>query len=116
MTADPYRTALAGTCARAIRDHCAFTIDTFGPGERLAGTLAHLREELAEVEAAPHDLEEWVDLILLAINGATRHGHGPDAIMEGIADKVAKNMRRTWPDWRSVSEGAPIKHVRGSHD
>ena len=31
---------------------------TFGPGERSAGVVDHIRKELCEIEAAPLDLEE----------------------------------------------------------
>lgn len=96
-----------------IGRHVAFTWRAFGPGPRLAGTLAHIRKELAEIEADPHDVEEWVDVILLAINGAAQHGHDAAGIAAALVAKIAKNEARTWPDWRTADPDAPIEHVKG---
>src|SRR3990172_1988827 len=43
----------------------AFSLNTFGPGDRAAGISDHIRKELTEIEAEPTDLKEWVDVILL---------------------------------------------------
>jgi hypothetical protein len=51
-----------------------FSLRTFGPGQRTHGVLDHIRKELAEIEAKPADLTEWVDVILLALDGAWRAG------------------------------------------
>lgn len=85
---------------------------TFGPGERTAGVVAHIRMELAEVEASPTDATEWADVIILAFDGAWRVGIEPQVILDTIRDKQARNERRTWPDWRTAPRGAPIEHVR----
>jgi hypothetical protein len=89
-----------------------FSLRTFGPGARTAGVLAHIRKEIAEIEASPFDLEEWVDVILLAIDGAGRAGHSPAAIAFGITNKHAKNEAREWPYWRTSDPNGPIEHKR----
>lgn len=89
-----------------------FSLRTFGPGERTAGVLDHIRKELAEIEAAPQDLTEWVDVVLLALDGAWRSGHTPEEIVQAIADKQARNESRQWPDWRTAEPGKAIEHVR----
>ena len=89
---------------------------TFGPGERSKGVVDHIRKELAEIEASPLDLEEWVDLILLAFDGAWRAGHEPEGIVGGIEAKQSKNEARDWPDWRTQSPDHAIEHVRGYND
>jgi hypothetical protein len=85
---------------------------TFGPGLRTNGVLAHNRKELEEIEADPRDLEEWVVVINLAVDGAGRAGHTPEAIIDMLHAKHVKNEGRTWPDWREASEDHPIEHVR----
>lgn len=90
----------------------AWSLRTFGPGQRTAGVIDHIRKELREIEAQPNDLEEWVDLILLAMDGAWRAGHSPEAIALGVDAKQAKNEARNWPDWRTVDPGKAIEHVR----
>ena len=85
---------------------------TFGPGDRSKGVIDHIRKELREIEAAPGDLEEWIDVILLAFDGAWRSGHSPVAIVSGIVAKQKKNEGRDWPDWRTLSTDVAIEHRR----
>jgi hypothetical protein len=85
---------------------------TFGPGTRTAGVLDHIRKELKEVERDPNDLTEWVDVILLALDGAWRHGHTPEQIASAIEAKQARNESREWPDWRTQPTDRAIEHVR----
>lgn len=91
-----------------------WSLDTFGPGARTERHLAHIRKELDEIAKAPTDLEEWIDVIVLAIGGAFRAGHGGRAIAKALAAKHAKNVARKWPDWRTVPEDKPIEHVRNA--
>ena len=89
---------------------------TFGPGDRTAGVIDHIRKELDEIAAKPDDIEEWADLIILAFDGAWRADHDPQAILDAVAAKQAKNEARTWPDWRTAEPGKAIEHVReGEH-
>ena len=94
----------------------AFSDHTFGPGDRVSGLLAHIRKELVEIEKSPKDVTEWIDVVLLALDGAWRSGHSPTEIAEALAAKQSKNENRKWPDWRKVSPGTPIEHVKTSSD
>lgn len=85
---------------------------TFGPGKRTEGVLDHISKELLEIKADPLDLEEWVDLILLALDGAWRAGYSPEEITAAIIAKLEKNMKRKWPDWRSSDPTKAIEHDR----
>lgn len=89
-----------------------FSEKTFGPGTRASGIVDHIRKELTEIEADPGDLEEWVDVILLALDGAWRTGATPEQVATAIDAKMTKNENRTWPDWREVGQGKAIEHVR----
>lgn len=88
-----------------------FSEATFGPGERRAGVIEHIRKELIEIEESG-DLEEWVDVIILAIDGAWRTGATPFQICAAIEAKQTKNEARTWPDWRDAEPGKAIEHIR----
>lgn len=90
-----------------------FSENTFGPGARTAGVIDHIRKELREVENDPTDLNEWIDIVLLALDGAWRSGHSPKQICEAIAKKQIKNEQRQWPDWRTSDPSKAIEHVRG---
>ena len=85
---------------------------TFGPGHRTNAVLDHIRKELSEIEAEPQDLEEWVDLVLLGLDGAWRAGFSPEQIAAEIAAKLIRNKNRTWPDWRNSDPDKAIEHVR----
>lgn len=89
-----------------------FSMRTFGPGARPDTILDHIRKELKEIEADPHDLSEWVDVVLLAFDGAWRSGHSPEEIAAAIVAKQAKNETRKWPDWRTVPAGKAVEHIR----
>jgi len=86
---------------------------TFGPGARTQGVIDHIRKELIEIEAAPGDLSEWIDVVILALDGAWRSGAGPDSIINALTVKQTKNEARAWPDWRTAQAGRAIEHVRG---
>jgi hypothetical protein len=89
-----------------------FSRHTFGPGRRTQGVSDHIRKELLEIEAAPDDLEEWIDVVILAIDGAWRTGASPDQIIATLAAKQAKNEARNWPDWRTADPNKAIEHTK----
>ncbi|MFZ2999350.1 MAG: dATP/dGTP pyrophosphohydrolase domain-containing protein [Undibacterium umbellatum] len=89
-----------------------FSEYTFGPGLRTKMVCDHIRKELAEVEAAPCDLEEWIDIALLALDGAWRTGATSEAIAAGLCDKLTENELRTWPDWRTADPDKAIEHTK----
>lgn len=90
----------------------AWSRNTFGPGDRLYGILDHIRKELNEIEAAPRDVSEWIDVVILALDGAWRAGIEPEEIVTALLAKYERNRARQWPDWRTAPEGQAIEHVR----
>lgn len=91
-----------------------FSIKTFGPGPRLFGCIHHIRKELEEIEKNPTDLVEWIDVVLLAFDGAWRAGYSPEEIATCLVKKQIINEQRIWPDWSKISPDTPIEHVRGA--
>lgn len=89
-----------------------FSEKTFGPGDRWKGVVAHIRKELIEIEKAPQDLEEWIDVVLLGFDGAWRTGASPERIAKALEAKQTKNEARKWPDWRKASADTAIEHDR----
>lgn len=103
----------------------AFSHATFGPGERTQGVIDHIRKELVEVEDSEGSAEEWVDIVILALDGLTRRlayigadgrRSNPERVVEMacrmIIGKQSRNEARDWPDWRTVDSGKAIEHVR----
>jgi hypothetical protein len=104
--------SLVAELTRHFQRQKSWSLATFGPGSRCAGVLAHIRKELAEIEASPLDLEEWIDVATLAFDGAWRAGHSAEDIARAYLAKQAKNEARKWPDWRTMPKDAPIEHER----
>lgn len=90
----------------------AFSEKTFGPGARTAGVLDHIRKELIEIERASDDLSEWIDVVILAFDGAWRAGHSPEEITAALVAKQTTNELRAWPDWHTAEPGKAIEHVK----
>lgn len=88
------------------------SLRAFGPGHRSKGIIEHIRKELEEIEAEPLDLEEWVDVLILALDGAWRAGWHAEEIIRAYHAKVKKNSEREWPDWRTVGQDKAIEHDR----
>jgi hypothetical protein len=86
--------------------------ETFGPGSRAAGVVDHIRKELVEIEADPGDLKEWIDVVILALDGAWRSGASPKDIVSALVAKQTKNEGRNWPDWRTADPSKAIQHDR----
>lgn len=84
-----------------------FSIKAFGEGERLEGILNHIREELNEIAVDP-SLDEWADVILLALDGAWRQGYTPQAIAIAIETKQRENINRNWDEIGPPNQ--PIHH------
>jgi hypothetical protein len=89
-----------------------FSTKAFGPDFRWRGVVDHIRKELIEIEENPQDLEEWVDVAILALDGAWRAGYSPEQIAECMQHKLAKNEKRVWPDWRTADPNKAIEHDR----
>lgn len=100
----------------------AWSHANFGPGERREGVIDHIRKELVEVEEAGGDSAEWVDVVILALDGLTRRlafcngeRSDPDRVAEivcqMIVGKQTRNEARVWPDWRNADPTKAIEHV-----
>lgn len=94
-----------------IYRHRRWSADTFGldipSPESVTG---HIRKELDEIIADPSDLMEWVDVMILAIDGAWRFaGASPQEIADKLAEKQLVNAARKWS---APEPGQPTEHIR----
>ena len=85
---------------------------TFGPGYHWKRCIKHIRKELNEIELEPNDLVEWIDVILIAFDGARRAGHSPEKIVSTLLAKQMENEIRDWPDWKKADKENPIEHIK----
>lgn len=102
----------------------AFSHATYGPGKRTAGLVDHIRKELVEIIEGDGAPIEWVDVVILALDGLTReliydakiNGRGdPEnaAFMACrlICTKQTINEARDWPEWRTQPADRAIQHL-----
>lgn len=87
-----------------------FSLKAFGPNQTPQGVIDHIKKELIEIESTPNDIYEWVDLMLLAFDGAMRAGFQPHEITAALDDKLTINENRDWPDWRECDPNKAIEH------
>jgi hypothetical protein len=84
---------IAGYLARQM----SFSLATFGPGRRTIGVTRHIEKECEEIRAKPEDVEEWIDIIILGMDGYWRAGGTPETLMIDLERKATKNRGRKWP-------------------
>lgn len=111
----------AVTVSQLLATQVAFSSAMFGPlsARGVDGVIAHVEKDLEEIRSNPADLNEWCDLIILAMDGALRcaAGNAPgvnhsELVRAALFNKLARNMQREWPDYRDVPVGQAIEHVR----
>lgn len=90
---------------------------TFGKGKRTEGLAKHIQSELDELLKADNDmdrLEEFIDIVILAMDGAWRLGFYPDEIEKALIDKFIRNQRRQWPkvEVSEADQDEPTFHVK----
>ena len=85
-----------------------FSRATFGPGERTKGVIDHIRKELIEIEQADDRAEEWVDVVILALDVAQHRGRDPvDAPEVEAADSLGGVRQNIGCDLVVGAEPAP---------
>ena len=84
---------------------------TFGQGRRTIGICAHITKELAEIQADPDDVREWIDVIILALDGFWRHGGKPEELAEMLEAKQRVNFERAWPA-EVLPQDVTTEHLR----
>lgn len=92
-----------------LAKHRRWSQVTFGPGHRTAGLVKHIQKELAEILADPLDLEEWIDVVILGLDGALRTGASDEEVVEALRAKQEKNFERKWP--KGVGQDQPSEHL-----
>jgi ribosomal protein S27AE len=89
-----------------------FSLRTFGPGLRTFGVIDHIAKEFDEIREKPDVIDEWVDVIILGLDGAQRTGVPVQDIIDALIAKQGVNEKRAWPDWRTAEPGQSIEHDR----
>lgn len=110
--AESLKTIQDAALAEYLKRQREWSRKTFGPSKRTRGIIQHISKELLEIEAKPEDLSEWIDVVILAMDGYWRHGGTPERFMGDLQAKQDKNFARTWPTPKSEDEA--VEHNRGN--
>jgi len=86
-----------------------WSMKTFGEGRRTIGLCKHIESELLEIKKNPEDVMEWIDILILGLDGAWRTGATPEQIVKTLARKQEINFSRKWPE--PSPEDKPNFHV-----
>lgn len=79
-----------------LRDQIEWSRATFGTDQRTVGICNHIRSELHEIEADPADVKEWIDVLILAMDGYWRAGGNPHDLFSLLLEKQRVNFARQW--------------------
>ena len=90
--------------------HNTWSARTFGTDRKPLSIIRHLRKECDELEAAPTDLTEWIDVMILAFDGACVAGYTPSQVLFALQHKQSVNFGRTWPTPGDPNE--PTEHIK----
>lgn len=94
---------------RYITRQIAWSRKTFGPGKRTEGILKHIEKEIQEVREEPDKPDEWLDIVILALDGAWRTGASVIDIIDYLVRKQEINFSRKFP--YPESEDHPSEHI-----
>lgn len=97
---------------KLIKDQCEWSQATFGSDKTRGpvGALKHLAKEAIEAAAAPGDLMEYADCLLLLLDACRRAGFTLADLVDAAAVKMVINKKRVWPT--PVSD-EPVEHTEG---
>jgi hypothetical protein len=93
-----------------VERHRGWSFATFGSGRQTTGLTRHIEKELDEIRANPDDLSEWVDVMMLALDGYLRHGGTVETVLKDLQAKQDVNFGRQWIANRE--EDLPVEHDR----
>lgn len=106
--------ALADEREKALEDYLLRQRDwsrkTFGEGKRTVGVTEHIKKECQEVVDDPADIREWIDIVILALDGFWRAGGEPSDVLKLMQEKQDINFQRVYP--KPLSENHVSEHDR----
>lgn len=106
---EPYIAPLSAPDRDQVRrEHAEWSQATFG-NVGPVGPLKHLRREVLETIAKPHDLIEWADMQFLLWDAQRRAGITDEQITQAMIEKLAINKQRSWPEPKG---GEPRLHIK----
>ena len=84
------------------------TFGNFTLEEKANSLVKHIRSECDEIEENPTDLDEWIDVVILAMDALLRKEE-PEQILLRWARKMSNNASRDWPE---PTADKPMFHIK----
>lgn len=72
-----------------LRAHNAWSARTF-PKQTPLSVINHIRNELDEIRRKPRDIIEWIDVAILAFDGAYVTGHAPRHVIYALQGPLSR--------------------------
>lgn len=97
---------------KLLTEHAEWSQATFGTDAVRGpnGPLEHLKDEVVEAQAKPHDILEFADCFLLLMDALRRAKHTPDQLLEAAVKKL--HINKTERKWETpVDPDSPVYHV-----
>lgn len=106
-----YPHAVGETLADLVQQQAKWSQATFGLDSERGplGPLKHLEKEARECQAAPSDLTEYADCLLLLLDAARRAGFTEMQLIDEAVAKLQVNKTRKWP---KPTSDDPVEHCR----
>jgi hypothetical protein len=99
-----------------------WSIKTFGQGKRTNGVLQHISREIEEVKGSNGSAKEWVDLVILSLDGLCRElvynkpgmseVAASNAAITLLMEKQLENEAREWPPVDEANQDVAIAHLK----
>jgi hypothetical protein len=77
-----------------LHAHNEWSARTFGTDQRTTSIITHIRNEIVEVRNTPHDLIEYIDIVILAFDGAFVTNHQPTHVVHALQGPLS--LRHPW--------------------
>ena len=93
-----------------LEDQKEWSLQTFGGAPRTRGITEHISKELEEIRSDPQDVSEWIDVLILALDGYWRAGGDTQNLVKRLRYKQIINRLRSWP--KDVPEDRAVLHSK----
>lgn len=97
---------------KALKRQFEFSQRVFGAGPKTEQILRHISRQSVDTIARGNPTEEWVDIMILAMDGALRSGSTPYEIAGLLEYKMTVNEAREWPKLEDQVMDEPVHHIK----
>lgn len=90
------------TILQYIQTQIKWSLKIFQQGRSDTDLIDNIQKKLDEIKNQPGKLTEWIDIIILGLDGAWRNGFAPVDIIKALREKQLINITNNEPDNQEV--------------